>query len=539
VPTAPTLNNVPVTHRAAFCAVVAAAALLLLVRGADVPLLDPDESRFARTSVEMLRSGDLVVPHFGGEPRLVKPPLVHWIQSFLFSLAGPREWVARLHAAGATLGSILLVGWLARRRFGPEGRLWAVAVFATMPLVLVPGRVGTLDALLAVHVLAVVALDLAGDETAGPYRSICTGALLGLAFLVKGPVGVVLPLLVMLAGRTAAGRTVLPSWGSTVRGLAAWAVVVLPWGLAFVRRIGVGETARTIRHEVLERYFAGTTHTEPPWFFLAVGAVGFAPWIAPLLLGLVRAWRSRRDPAAEPAVYAAAGLFVGFVFFSLGRGKVAGYVLPLAPLAALLVTWELGREMAAPRVRTAGPILLSATLAACAVLLGLAGVPRLAGAERWVAVAGTLYFAAGALVAAAGAAWRRPRLVYGAAAVSTAAFFLACAVVLFPAIGRTHSAAPLIDAVPELATRGPLATVEVRVPSLTFYLDRPVEVLEMHRLGDRLERGDAPLLVFADVDLPSIPDSVAGRLDEVGRQGKYVVFETTRAGLAPGEAELR
>ena len=37
------------------------------------------------------------------------------------------------------------------------------------------------------------------------------GLLLGLAFLVKGPVGVVLPLLMILAGRTATGRDVMPS----------------------------------------------------------------------------------------------------------------------------------------------------------------------------------------------------------------------------------------------------------------------------------------------------------------------------------------
>jgi 4-amino-4-deoxy-L-arabinose transferase-like glycosyltransferase len=517
---------------------MAAAGLLLLIRAGSVPLLDPDESRFARTSVEMLRSGDLVVPRFGGEPRLVKPPLIHWIQASLFSLAGPREWAARLHAAGATLGSILLVGWLARRRFGPEGRLWAAAVFVTMPLVLVPGRVGTLDALLAVHVLAVVALDLAGENITGPYRSICTGALLGLAFLVKGPVGVILPLLVMLAGRTAAGRIVLPGWRSVLRAAAAWAAVVLPWGLVFIRRVGVEETVQTIRHEVLERYFADTVHQETPWFFLIVGAVGFLPWLAPLLIGLVRAWRSRRDPVAEPALYSAAGLLVGFLFFSLGRGKVASYVVPLAPLAALLVTWELGREIEAPRERTLGPALLSATLAACAVLLGLAGVPRLDGAEHAVAVAGTVYFAAGALVAATGAALRRPRWVYGAAAGATAVFLLACVLVLFPAIGRTNSAAALIDAVPELSTGRPLVTVDVRVPSLTFYLDRPVEVLESARLGDRMAQDDRPLFVFVDVDLPTMPVGVAERLDEFGRYGKYIVFEEQPSvASGPGDAK--
>ena len=102
--------------RTAYALVLALAALLLLVRSDSVPLLDPDEARFARTSVEMLRSGDLVVPTFEGQPRLVKPPLVHWIQSWLFSLAGPGEWVVRLHAACATFGSLLLVGWIGRRR---------------------------------------------------------------------------------------------------------------------------------------------------------------------------------------------------------------------------------------------------------------------------------------------------------------------------------------------------------------------------------------------------------------------------------------
>ena len=46
--------------------VLIGAAMLLTVNTCALPLLDPDEARFARTSVEMLRAGDPVVPQFEG-----------------------------------------------------------------------------------------------------------------------------------------------------------------------------------------------------------------------------------------------------------------------------------------------------------------------------------------------------------------------------------------------------------------------------------------------------------------------------------------
>ena len=514
--------------RLVFSVVLVVAALLLFLRAGSVPLLDPDESRFARTSVEMLESGDLVVPRFGGEPRLVKPPLVHWIQSFFFSWFGPTEWAARLHAALATLGSILLVAWVGRLRFGEEGGIWAAAILATMPLVLVPGRLGTLDALLAVHVLAVIALDMAAPREGDLFRSFAVGALLGLAFLIKGPVGVVLPLLVILAGRTAARRNVLPSAVGVLQAAAAWCLVVLPWGLVFLRRVGPGNAIGLLRTEAFERYFAGTAHVEPPWYYLKIVAVAFLPWLAPLLVALVRTWQMRRTAAARTALYASAGLLAGLVFFSIGQTKLPNYILPLAPLAAILITWELGREIESPDQRTLGPTLLAATLAAAAVLLGLAAGLQLDGVPRAVALAGCAIYGAGALVAGYGAIRRRPRQVYGSAGATAAAFLLVVVVVLLPNIGQRKSAAPLIEAVPELSSGRPLVTVEIRVPSLTFYLNRAPEVLEMAGFEGRLAIDDDPLFVLADVDLPSVPEGAMAGLREIGRQGKFIVFEKKR-----------
>jgi 4-amino-4-deoxy-L-arabinose transferase len=504
---------------------LAASAALLLLASHHSPLLDPDEARFARTSVEMLRSGDLVVPRFNGEPRLVKPPLLHWIQAFLFSLLGASEVAARLVAVLSTLGSALLVARLARRRFGDEAAAWSVAVLVTMPLVFVLGRLGTLDALLAVHVLAFLMLDLAEEEgDGGAYRPLASGGLLGLAFLVKGPVGVVLPLLVVLAGRTASGRRLLPTLTSLSQGLAAWSLVVVPWGLVFVHRVGSGTALGTLRREALERFFAGTTHVEPFWYYGPVVAVAFLPWLAPLLAALVRAVRLRREPSARTALYAAAGLVAGLVFFSLSQGKLPNYLLPLAPLVAILVVWELGREIEAPRERWVAPALLAASLAAVALLLWLGGATQLERPWRAVAMGGSLVYGVAALPALAGAIVRRPRWVYLAAALAAASFLLLLGLRGFPLLAEERSTARLIEKVPRLASGLPVVLVELQAPSLVFYLDRRVEVIAMDELESRLAREDGASYLFADVDLPDLPAAMRTRLHEIGRHGKYRVL---------------
>jgi len=512
---------------------VLALALLLLFFGlGSYPLLDPDEARFARTSVEMMRSRDYVVPTFEGAPRLVKPPLLHWVQSSLFELAGPSEALARLPAAASTLVSLLLVAWIGWRRFGVEGSAWAAATFMTFPLVVLIARIGTLDALLAVHVLAVLALDLVQPEHSGLQRSAAMGGLLGLAFLVKGPVGTALPLVLILAGRTATGRDVLPTVRTFVTALLAWAAVVLPWGLVFIERVGLPNVLTLVRTETVDRAVAGTAHIQPWWYYLAVSAVAFLPWAGPLALGLGRACARWRDPDSPTGPYAAAAFVAGLVFFSLSKGKLPNYILPLAPMAALVVTFELGQELIHPSRRRAGPGLVAATLIALAVGLGVAASIKLEDRAQGLAFLGALAFGAGGLAALYGILKSAPRIVYAAAAAASTAFLLGVVVGAPKLIAEARSAAPLVAAVPALQSARPLVLVDMNLPSLTYYTDRVAEKVHGRALPERLGRGDDPLVVLDAADWAALPADVRGRLRELGRSGKLRAFDS-RPGAAP------
>jgi 4-amino-4-deoxy-L-arabinose transferase len=474
----------------------------------------------------MMRTGSYVVPVFEGRPRLVKPPLLHWIQATLFRAFGPTEMAARLPAALSTLGSMLLLAWAARRRFGEEAAAWSAAIFVTMPMVLTLGKAGTLDALLAVHVLAAVCLDLgSGGEERGSSHGAAIGALLGLAFLVKGPVGVVLPLLVLLAGRTACRWDVVPTLRGALSAAAAWAVVVLPWGLAFLKSVGSWAASETVRREALERYFVGTAHVQPPWFFVQVVAVGFLPWAGPLVVAVVRLVRRRKEVKAKTAIYAAAGLLAGLVFFSLGKGKLPNYILPLAPLAALLVTWELGQELWAPRERNAGSILLTATLLLTCLVLVLAPVPHSHPALAPLVLASAIVFGVGGVAALAGVLARRPRVTYAAGALTMTAFLGAALYALPTALPEPNSAAVLIERTPELRSGRPIVLVSRELPSLTFYLDRVPEKIVMDELEERIGRGDDAVFIIGTIRWNVLPPSILTKVRRINQVGSSVVFE--------------
>jgi 4-amino-4-deoxy-L-arabinose transferase-like glycosyltransferase len=504
-------------------AVLVIAALMLSMGAASLPLFDPDEARFARTSIEMQRSRDLVVPTFEGEPRLVKPPLLHWLQAALFSILGSAEWVVRLPSMAATLATLLITGWVARRRLGEQGALWATICLATMPLVIVIGRLGTLDALLMLHVWAVVAYDLDSEPQEGrpawPY-----GLLLGLAFLIKGPVGVILPLLMMLAGRTASGRTVAPRLRGVLIGLSSWALVVLPWGVVFLGRVG-GATTATLREEVWRRFFEGTAHVEPIWYYVPVLPLVCAPWIVPLVFGLFRIVRMGRDPASRTARYLGAACLAGLVLFSLSRGKLPTYILPLLPPMAMLLSWELARELERPAKHIRAASLLAATLGTFAIALAVWAVGQPNGPFRTVAGVGATVYGLAMLAALPSLLRRRPLRVWILAAAAQILMLLAVVGWVAPEISRKRTTAWLIQSVPDLRQGRPLAMVDMKLPSLTWYLDRVPEEIDLAHLAEAIGRDAGHLYIFDTRDWDRVPNDLGQRLQPVGQQGKYRVFE--------------
>lgn len=366
--------------------------LLVLVEPFRVPLIDPDEGRYAEIPREMLASGDYVIPHQNGVVYLEKPPLSYWLVAGSFRLFGETEGAARLPGKLATAGTMLALFLFARRRAGESAGALAALFFGGSLLGFGLARIVLIDPLLTaaqtVAVLAFIALAEADADSRPRARAlaIAFAVAAAAAVLLKGLVGVVLP-----GGAVVLWSLVTGRWGPFRRLLAplpvaAFLVLAVPWHVAAAMREPQFLSFYFV-HEHFERFLEpGHRRPGPPWYFVAVIAGGFLPW-TPLLPRLRAAWpgRGRAAWASRPLeAFLWIWILLVVVFFSVSKSKLIPYVHPVFPSLALLLALTVSRDGHGLELRPWERWTLAGflgVLSAAAALAGASGLVAIPGIQ--------------------------------------------------------------------------------------------------------------------------------------------------------------
>jgi 4-amino-4-deoxy-L-arabinose transferase-like glycosyltransferase len=366
---------------------LALVAGLLLFRLGQVPLLGPDEPRYARVAIEMARAGEWVTPTLQGEPWLEKPPLYYWLAGFAFRLFGENEMAARLPAVVAAVGFVGATAFFGARLFGAAAGLHAGFALGTCVLVFGFGRAASMDMLLATSVsLAVGFFGLRILGLAGAQVLPAAYAAMGLATLAKGPLGVLLPALV-IGGFTLVTRDLrVLRLVLSLRGMLVFLVVAGPWYASVYADQGRHFVDVFLLNHNVAR-FTSTVHKHPGpfYFYLPVLLLGLFPWS-----GLVPGALAQLKPRASRAdAYLLVWLVFPLVFFSLAGSKLPGYVLPcLAPLglmmgraaAGIAADEDTGPAWAGRRTIAVVDLVVAALIASGPLVLARLGEPAWAGA---------------------------------------------------------------------------------------------------------------------------------------------------------------
>ncbi len=313
------------------------------------------EPREALVGMAMLQEGNWTLPITNGVDIAYKPPMFHWAIAALSSITGEvTEYTSRMPSALA-LSFMVLAGFLfyAKRRGSEVAFLAALITLINFEV----HRAGTncrVDMLLsALMVLALYQLyQWAEKKLKGvPWLGIL---FLSGAFLTKGPVGLVLPCLVVAVFSLIRGMNFFRIFFSFA-GVALGACI-LPalWYFAAWRQGGDAFLDLVIEENVL-RFLGKMTYSshENPWYYNVMTIVtGFVPYTLLLLIpafSLKRiktfnkpnSWWSRFKKYIQnmddTRLFTLLSIVIMFVFYCIPKSKRSVYLLPVYPFIAYFV----------------------------------------------------------------------------------------------------------------------------------------------------------------------------------------------------------
>lgn len=336
-------------------------------------LWQPDETRYAEISREMLAQGDWIVPKLLGLRYFEKPVAGYWFNNVSQLLFGDNNFAVRFASVFSTGLAALLVFALAWLMWKNAHRAYlAVLIFLSMFLVFSIGTYSVLDPMVSLWLTAAMVsyyLTLKATTTKGKLTGyMLLGLACGMGFMTKGflalavPVIAVIPIVIqqrkikelLIYGPVAVVVAVLLS---------------LPWALAVAQREpDYWNYFFWVEH--IQRFAEeNAQHKAPFWYYLPLLIAAVLPWLGLLPGSLLKGWRER---AQRPELFfLLSWVMMPLIFFSIAKGKLPTYILPcMAPLALLMAAYA---EDCVARLRT-GALRFNAVLN---VLFGVIGIAAL------------------------------------------------------------------------------------------------------------------------------------------------------------------
>lgn len=318
---------------------LALVSLVILLSGlGSAALFDPDEGRNAEKARELLLLNDFVTPHQNFLPTLDKPMPFYWLIAAAFKLFGASEAPARLPSVLAAIGCLVLVYQFARRRRGLWAALWSCLVLVTGLQFFIFSRLVMPDMILTFFItgalLAFYSIAENSAERPKISRAISLYAAIAMGTLIKGPVALIVPALVIFCFLLVTGNWVVLKRLHILIGVAVCLAIVTPW-YVWVEVRNPGYLRYFLWDEHLLRYLTPRFGRSNPWYyFLVVIGLGFLPWSLLLPVVVKRLWQKTLD---HIDLFLVLWVILPLLLFSASSSKLPHYILPIYPALAILV----------------------------------------------------------------------------------------------------------------------------------------------------------------------------------------------------------
>ena len=380
--------------------VIAASVAVFFGQLGAAPLFNPDEGLYAEPAREMLDTGEYITTLLNYSVRFTKPPLVIWLMALSYKAFGINEFAARFPGALSAVLLVVATYVFLARFLNLRSATLAALILITSPMCIGVARMAITDMPLALFTAGGLMVFFTAFQTRSRPLVYFGYLLIGLAVMTKGPVGALLPVLVLGSFHLLTGsiRDAIRFFDLPL-GIFIVALIALPW---FVVEIYVTKGAyfqEFILRENFQRFTSVVdSHKGGWWYHLAAMFGGFFPWSIFLVQSIVFFGIDAAKKAIHSSIFrrplvglklpmqaadrkeslqnlesdtlrqrirlfSLCSVLVTLIFYSVSVSKLFTYTLPAFPALATLVALELDDALnAGERTRLLLPLCVIAVI---------------------------------------------------------------------------------------------------------------------------------------------------------------------------------
>lgn len=310
------------------------------------------EPREAIVAVTMLQDGNWILPMNNGGDLAYKPPMLHWCIALLYKVTGVmNEYLSRLPSALAFIALIVATFFFFTRHSDRRKGLLTALLALTAFELHRAGNVCRVDMLLTTFVVAAIYLYYnwfaRGCKGWPLWAVLCMSA----ATLTKGPVGIILPTMVIGVYLLLYRLRFLPILKVAICTLLALVLPAIWYWAAY--QTGGDTFLQLVMEENFGRFTGQMTyssHEKPLWYNFMTLAWGWLPWTVALLVSLFflpkgtlslqrakNAITKKKLPQPSIRCYSWLAFLLILFFYCIPSSKRSTYLLPCYPFMAYLL----------------------------------------------------------------------------------------------------------------------------------------------------------------------------------------------------------
>jgi len=320
-----------------FLLLLALSLYFLILFNWSIDLTSSDEGKNGYVVLNMLKSKNFLVPYYNCEPRLEKPPLLYWfgvINSFIF---GINEFSLRLASGLSALGILIFLGLIVKEFFDKNMALKSMLIFLTLPHIWIEARSFTPEMLLNFFSIGSIYFFIRKNPVLG-------WIFLGFAGLTKGPVGIVLPFIVVLFFKLTQRNFPLFSF----LGIFLFLLVGGAWYVYMFYKFGYFYFYKFFFHENIFRYTGKKLFHPQPFFYyfliILITSFFYIPIYFKIFSKLKYLYtqinKNYKAPLSAPITPFVFWFLFILIFYSLSKNKLHHYILfSYPPLCVILANF--------------------------------------------------------------------------------------------------------------------------------------------------------------------------------------------------------